>query len=640
MPRSSVSGPSSSCNPAPYGQACLGCSRAKCKCFQRADGSACERCHRLGKTCEPAMAVRKRKAATPPPAPEQPKQPLPSMVSSRLEEKLDDLVTLLRSQAAEKQGPTRIQTHRQTPQSTPEGHIGQYGNSTSPPPSHEHPDLVLDTAASVVHLVRPTSPPISPSLILDDVSVHKLPNEIADEQLNLFRHLFVSMFPLIHIPATLSAAELRHQKPFLWLVIMALTTKMVSQQFAMEETIWEIVSRRIMCQHLVDLDLILGVICFASWSHYFKKDKPFMSKLSQLAVSLAFELGIHHDVPAISPRRHQFPVQKAPRQHPRTMEERRTMLAVFHLTSSTWSTYRQTEPLRWTPYLSDCLRILGEGRGTSLDILLVTQIKCQIITNQLTCSQVDEIAGVEGPKVPSAALTTTLLRQVNDIRQNLPAQIRSHRSTEFYMSYTELKVRESALGRPRPQDQTGLSQIQRLQDLESLMNNIENWITVYSETPISQWVSFTSDITTQFMQYVVVLFKLNTLDEPGWDLQEVRRRADVFEILDHTCEQLNRLPTLVGMIDADGPRRGFFFKMIRLLRDIKGLLLAEMPPNAPSDATAAAAFPTPESADANGAGEFMDFSFTDEFLMGMLQEDISAPVWDFRPDGTCMSFGT
>jgi hypothetical protein len=29
--------------PAPYGQACLACARAKCKCFYRSEGSACER---------------------------------------------------------------------------------------------------------------------------------------------------------------------------------------------------------------------------------------------------------------------------------------------------------------------------------------------------------------------------------------------------------------------------------------------------------------------------------------------------------------------------------------------------------------------------------------------------------------------
>lgn len=104
------------------------------------------------------------------------------------------------------------------------------------------------------------------------------------------------MFPFVHIRGTMRAHDLRHEKPFLWLNIMALATKTVSEQFAIEETIWQIISRRIVAQHFVNMDLLLGVVCFASWSHYYKKDKPFMTTLSQLAVSLACELGLQGNV--------------------------------------------------------------------------------------------------------------------------------------------------------------------------------------------------------------------------------------------------------------------------------------------------------------------------------------------------------
>lgn len=250
--------PDSACSPAPYGRACAGCSRAKCKCFYRSDGSACERCHRLGKACEPALAVRKRKAGTPPPTAQPPAPSSAPPLASRLEEKLDDLVTILRSQAVERQTPD--QTKRYTPQST------RYGDSTSPTPAQQNPDVMIDTTASVIHLLRPASPKASYSPILEDVSVHDVPDRVAEEQLDIFRRAFVPLFPFVHIPATMSAYELRRQKPFLWLVAMSLTTRLTSQQFAMEETIWDIISHRIVSHHLMDLDLLLGVICFAAWS--------------------------------------------------------------------------------------------------------------------------------------------------------------------------------------------------------------------------------------------------------------------------------------------------------------------------------------------------------------------------------------
>ncbi|OTA88096.1 hypothetical protein M434DRAFT_80645 [Hypoxylon sp. CO27-5] len=614
MPPGSIAGPSASLSPAPYGQACLGCSRAKCKCFCRSDGTECERCYRLGKTCEPALPARKRKARTPPPPRT---QPLPPPVSSRLEEKLDDLVTLLRSQAAEKQAQRQAQSQRQTPQLMNEGTPRSHGDSTSSMPGRENPDLVLDTAASIVHILRPETPPMSPSPILEDVSVHQVSDRIAEEQLDTFRRVFLPTFPFVYIPATTSAAELRRQKPFLWLVIMALTTKMVAQQFAMADTIWHIISRRIVSQHLANLDLLLGVIGFASWSHYFKKDKPFMSMLSQLAVSLASELDIHHDYPTRQLRRSRFPLpaQQPDGRHRRTLEERRTMLAVFHLTSS----------------------------ETCLDALLVMQVKCQIITNQLnelTCSPSDETGGIEDPKAPSRILSTALLSRLGFIRQMLPPEIKSQGSTQFYLLYTELKIRESLLGRQSPPDQAGVSQFQRLQDLESVLSTVERWLAAYSEMPLGDWIGISVDIFTQFMQYFVVLFKLSILDEPGWDLQEVRRRADIFEILDRACENIDRVPVITGMIDAEGPRSGRFFKMNCILRDVKALFLAEMPP----DLQPGAAFPTPNSGpdanDMNGSVELMDFTFSDEFLLSVLQENILEPGWNFRPDNSYASFTT
>lgn len=75
--------------------------------------------------------------------------------------------------------------------------------------------------------------------------------------------------------------------------------------------------------------------------------------------------------------------------------------------------------------MDGCLRVLGEGKETQLDMLLATQVKCHIISNQLTCPPVYESVGGENWTAP-AALITALLSQLRDIRQKLPAHILSH----------------------------------------------------------------------------------------------------------------------------------------------------------------------------------------------------------------------
>jgi hypothetical protein len=150
--------------------------------------------------------------------------------------------------------------------------------------------------------------------------------------------------------------------------------------------------------------------------------------------------------------------------------------------------------------------------------------------------------------------------------------------------------------------------------------------------PTIDWVGINVDIFAQFTHCLVVLFKLTTLIETGWDLGEVRRRADVFHIIDHSCETIDRVPATLGIVDADGPRRGLFFKTTYLLRAIKTLFLAEMPPDLRQNDL--------QSPDNGGSSTTTDFvgevSFPDDFLLTLSDEPWLSDILDFsyslRPD--------
>lgn len=140
-----------------------------------------------------------------------------------------------------------------------------------------------------------------------------------------------------------------------------------------------------------------------------------------------------------------------------------------------------------------------------------------------------------------------------------------------------MRVQDSALNGSTITDQTGISHFRRVQELNSILTTVESWLAVFYEMPLDDWVGMNVDIFAQFTHLLVVLFKLTTLQEPDWDLEEVRMRADLFDIIDRSCDMLQGLPLAVGITDADGPRRGLFFKSTDLLKTIKALFLAEMP---------------------------------------------------------------
>jgi hypothetical protein len=139
------------------------------------------------------------------------------------------------------------------------------------------------------------------------------------------------------------------------------------------------------------------------------------------------------------------------------------------------------------------------------------------------------------------------------------------------------------------------------------------------------WVGITVDSFAQFTHMLVVLFKLTILMEPGWDLEEVRRRVDLFDIIDRSCEMLQGLPSELGITDADGPRRGLFFKTTGLLMTIKNLFLAEMP---------SSMLPSPHSheiaSDYSSAGDSGgDFSIPDDFLFNIADEPWLSDIFDY-----------
>jgi hypothetical protein len=131
------------------------------------------------------------------------------------------------------------------------------------------------------------------------------------------------------------------------------------------------------------------------------------------------------------------------------MEERRAILAVFIVSSMqvvfkrpttrypanhawyrVWTNLRQLEALRWTPYMDDCVRILREEKETKLDLLLAFQAKCHVVVEQITHSPCEWGVGDEMTRSTTTYFVKALQRQLQDIRQSVPAEMQSERQSQ------------------------------------------------------------------------------------------------------------------------------------------------------------------------------------------------------------------
>jgi hypothetical protein len=249
--------------PAPYGAACANCYRAKCKCIYRNDGNTCERCHRLNKECRLPARVRRRNVVRP--------------VETRtalLEEKLEDLVSVLRSQAIPKSPAEAVPYPSKN--ASPAGHNGSAPSNNLLSAAAHVPAITVPMTASPMprggvafSSLTPAATAFDSTTTLSPVSSSSSRNEIldhaAEEHLEIFRACMLNFFPFVYIPPSSTAKDLRHERPFLWLCIMCIAAKSTSQQTAIVGQI-----RQIICQRVVDgnersIDLLLGIICYIGW---------------------------------------------------------------------------------------------------------------------------------------------------------------------------------------------------------------------------------------------------------------------------------------------------------------------------------------------------------------------------------------
>jgi hypothetical protein len=303
---------------AAYGKACNNCARVKSRCIYPSGAAVCERCHRLGKDCQPSTSIRKQNAKN-----------RPASRTAQIEERLDDIVSLLRVQAVQDPAPARAGPYA-TPSATPAS-----TESSVPTPQY--------------NLVASSSFPSN------DGFTYSISGVRAEQQLNTFRQSFLPFFPFVFLPAETTSAILRLQKPFLWLVIMSLTTKNPTEQVHLDNLIRRYVADKTIFEQHKSIDLLLGFACYLNWSvhfsirlhtsstnsvlnrvNYHKKRKPYFVMWTSMAVALVFELGIHRngcaEVGQMSAKADWMPPVSL--QGPtRTLEERRAVLGVYIVSS-------------------------------------------------------------------------------------------------------------------------------------------------------------------------------------------------------------------------------------------------------------------------------------------------------------------
>ncbi|RAL02599.1 transcription factor domain-containing protein [Aspergillus ibericus CBS 121593] len=489
-------------SPLPYGRACATCARSKCRCVPRSGGGRCERCHRLNKECRVLPGRRKAR-------------PLSKAV--QLERKMDGLMTLLTSSA----GRTDLSTPVREPADAP-------------------------------GCEQPTAEPARDDREDEDTEAD------ADEVLHAFRTHRLQFLPLIYIPATMTARDLTQQSPFLWHCIAAVESKRAAFQAALCESIRKLAGRRLLVDCEKSLDLLQGVLVYLAWvTFHSQPQKSSLCIYAQMAIGLVFELGLNKPPPADqsmtvsnSNAVGHLPGLKASISTRRTMDERRAVLSCFVLTSIITQFLGRMEPLRWTPHMQECLDVLTYSEEWPGDGVLVQLTRTRLLADQILQNPWSE--GLYGPHpahtLPAFHLRALQLR-IDMIKTEIPASLAGNKPILFYVYDAEISLYEVALAQPRADTEMST---RRLDHLYTCIQLVKQFFDLFFTICPAEYTSLALPNLTQLSHCLVTLFRLSTLDYPGWDKAAVKDTVDILAVAEEIATRMGQVADAVGIRSERG----------------------------------------------------------------------------------------
>jgi len=191
--------------------------------------------------------------------------------TSKLEEKLDGIITLLKATPGLLNANNPPDTSRPSSQddvydSTTASSVGNEDNiHNRPPPNSEHISASNSNPAassSSSSSLGPMAPNLELTLLY---SVLQPSPEDAELYLNKFRSDFTKCLPFIVIPPSMTSYKLRQERPILWTCIMTVASSNSTQQITLSREVGVTIGRETFVHGTRSMDLLLRVLVYATW---------------------------------------------------------------------------------------------------------------------------------------------------------------------------------------------------------------------------------------------------------------------------------------------------------------------------------------------------------------------------------------
>ncbi|KAI2602463.1 hypothetical protein GGR54DRAFT_645021 [Hypoxylon sp. NC1633] len=569
----------------PYGQACTNCSKAKCKCISRGGpGATCDRCQRLGKECLPSVSVRKRAVRRP-----------ASERTAHLEEKLDDLVQILRAQAAGNPAPAvsyRSAGNAEISGANPNGDSNAASIDLDPciaGKTDPNSGQALPLSSPIVAPIRypsvnsyPTPPSVASSRSYD---VGVSPAE-ADEALRLFRDQFLPFFPFVHIPRDTTPAQLQQSRPLLWMNVVIASCKSPPRKIELGLKFREIMSQKMLIDLDRDIDMLLGLLAFLGWAMHHFSGKPYIVAFTNLAVTVVTDLRLDkppHDnffreLHCFKPS---YPYPKVGLSTNRTHEERRATLSLYVFCCGI-SNFLRTQAMRWTAHMEDSLQKLAANPECLNDEVLVTMVRtCRIQEDvaQVTWRSFEPCSNSTSSRAPPFVYVKPLRANLEAIKRDLPPALADNKVVQSHLCVAELSIADMTLWnvnpwltthphRPPASAATSHVDVPKLEAYYASLQASKACLENFLSFQVADYFAFSFSLTLHFGRSAQTLYRLMVVDDPEWDRAIVRNSIDLMGAMEQAANKYTQVPPVCGVEPTgdDPEHMDYFTKAANALR--------------------------------------------------------------------------
>ncbi|KAF7940983.1 hypothetical protein EAE99_000620 [Botrytis elliptica] len=415
-------------------RSCEACRTSKGRCLpSKDDPTRCAKCSKSRKKCV-FLETKPR-----------PKKMRSSRVRvAEMEQKLDGILNILAAKSQADSQPNSIPTPESPQENMPLDLSEMFELS--------FPLLPLENTSTkpFQHMSLSTPPNLSYGGLNDVISRCIISTKQAEEALKEFASR-ASAFPFVLLPLQASLESLRHERPILLLGILASTSQNnIPLQHLLESELRETISSRTIMHGEKSIDLLQGILLYLAWYHYhYNPAKENLFQLTQMANTMVMDLGLHRpkfgevQTSYSSTLGFECPKKFTSAQ----IEEKRTLIGCFCLTSSICRSLRKPNSLKYHDYIEQCCQVLSEVSVTETDRLLpfFTRIHRlgEEVNDAFDYSNHGELAKLDYVRIKM--FNRTLSQQFQDIQRYFPAEAWSNHILRISYAHLRIYVAEISL---------------------------------------------------------------------------------------------------------------------------------------------------------------------------------------------------